>query len=160
VLGNQQPEADHVVADLIGQTLPYTALDADRIAVHGPRNAMADLCHETIVVSARPIPVEFFLKPILGEHAFYAPDADLPAALHQFLGDHLRRGIRVEKTVPDHLPLEFRRAARTGLGPAFSAPQGLRALFDEGRAELEIALLAEANFSAALSGPGPSHSPS
>ena len=60
VFGNQQPEAGHVVADLVGQTLPHAALDAERIAVDGPRHVMADLRHDAIGVSARAVLVEFF----------------------------------------------------------------------------------------------------
>src|SRR5208283_3902495 len=95
----------------------------------------------------------FFLQAILGQHPFHAADTDLPTALHQFLGDHLRRRVVVEKTVPDHLPFEFRRAAIMGLGPAFLAPQGLRASLAEGPAELEIALFAEAELLRGLERP-------
>ena len=62
VFGNQQPEAGHVVVDLVGQALPYAALDAERIAVDGLRHVMADLRHDAIVASARPVFVEFFFE--------------------------------------------------------------------------------------------------
>ena len=53
-------------------------------------------------------------------------DADLPAALAELLGDHLRRGIRVKEAMPDHLADHFRRASVMGLRPAPKALQCLR----------------------------------
>jgi hypothetical protein len=67
------------------------------------------------------------LQAILGDDPFDAPRADHPAGLPQFLGNHLHRGVAVEKTVPDDLADDFSCPSIVGLGAAFLAPQSDRA---------------------------------
>ena len=83
------------------------------------------------------------MQRVVGQDAFHAADADRPSALHELLGDDLRRGVGVEKAMPDHLTDEFGRAAVVRLGAPFPALQCRGPLLAEGAAKLEVALLAE-----------------
>lgn len=60
VFRDQQPQASHVVADLIGQPLPDPALDADRIAGGLPDHALSDPRLDLFAFQAWAAPVEFF----------------------------------------------------------------------------------------------------
>ena len=144
VLRDQQPQAQGVVVDLIGEPLSNSALKAERIAVDVTHHVVAEPRFELLSHLARTTPVEFFLQAVVGQHAFHAADADGPAALNQLLRNHFRRCIGIEKAVTNHLPHEFGRAAVVRLGAAFLTLQGDRAPLGEGGAELEVALLAVA----------------
>jgi hypothetical protein len=58
------------------------------------------------------------------------------------LGDHFRRGVRIEKAVPDDLPDEFRRSPVVRLRAAFLTLQGHRAFLAKGGTELKVTLSA------------------
>jgi hypothetical protein len=73
--------------------------------------------------------------------------------LPQFLGDHLPRGVAVEKTVPDDLADDFGGSPIVGLGTAFLAPQSDRAELLKGGAKLKVTLLAEAKLLGSLQRP-------
>jgi hypothetical protein len=94
------------------------------------------------------------LQAVLAQDAFHAADADGPPALNQLLRDHFRRGIGIEKPVPDHLADEFRCAAVVGFRSAFLALQRACTPLAIGGAELKIALLAQAEL---LRGPQRAH---
>lgn len=90
------------------------------------------------------------MQAVFGDHPFDAARADDPSALAQLLGDHVRRGVAVEETVPDHLPDDLVRAPVVRLGAAFLAPQSKRTVLLIGGTELEVTLFAVAEF---LGGP-------
>lgn len=90
------------------------------------------------------------MQAVVGNDAFHAPNADLPSALTQLLRDHLRRGIAVEKTMPDHLANRFRRSPIIGLRPALPTLQCRRPSFAVSSTQLKIALLAVAELASRL----------
>jgi hypothetical protein len=59
---NQQPQADHRVADLIGQSLPDATFDAERIAIGVPDHFTGDLCGDLFGRHARTTFVKFFFE--------------------------------------------------------------------------------------------------
>jgi hypothetical protein len=73
--------------------------------------------------------------------------------LPQFLGDDLRRGVAVQKTVPDDLADGFGCSPIVGLGTAFPALKSDRARALIGGAELKVTLLAEAKLLGGLERP-------
>ena len=60
VFRDQQPQAGHVVADLIGQSLSHAAFDAQRIAVDVPYHFLADPRRHGLGLESWPTAVEFF----------------------------------------------------------------------------------------------------
>ena len=92
------------------------------------------------------------MKAVFGDDALHAAGADLPAALAQLLGDHLRGGVAVEEPVPDHLPDDLGRSPVVCLGAALLTPQSDRARFVKEGAELEVPLLAVAELAGGLEG--------
>ena len=83
----------------------------------------------------------FFLKAVTFDDPLDAADADFPAALTQFLGNHLGRGAGVQKPVANDLTNHLRRAAVLGLGPPAGALQRDGPVRLEGVKQLKIALL-------------------
>ena len=62
VFRDQQPQAGHVVADLIGQPLPDPALDADRIAGDLPDHSLRDPRLDRFAFPPWAALVEFFFE--------------------------------------------------------------------------------------------------
>lgn len=85
------------------------------------------------------------------KHSPNASNADGKAALPQLLGDNLRGGIRIQKSMADRLPDEFISPAVVCLGPRLLALQCGRTAFLEGVEQLEISLFTVAVL---LGGPG------
>jgi hypothetical protein len=73
--------------------------------------------------------------------------------LDEFLRNHFRRGIGIEKAMPNHLPDDFRGPAVVPLGPSFLAEKRRRASLAERSAKLKIALLAQAELPGGLKRP-------
>ena len=92
------------------------------------------------------------MKAVFGDDTLHAAGADLPAALAQLLGDHLRGGVAVKEPVPDHLPDDLGRSPVVGLGAALLALQSDRARLVKDGAELEVPLLAVAELAGGLEG--------
>ena len=92
----------------------------------------------------------FFLKPVVGQHALNASDADGPSTLDEFLSDHFCRGVGIEKTVPDHLPNDLHRSTVVPLGATFPTAKRHRPSLAERRAKLKIALPAQAELPGSL----------
>jgi hypothetical protein len=61
VLGDQQPKADKIAGDLIGQELPHAALEAERIARLGAGAFLGPLGLD-FPISDRSILIEFFFE--------------------------------------------------------------------------------------------------
>ena len=80
----------------------------------------------------------------MGDDAFDAAGTDGPAGLAEFLGDDIGGGVGVEEAVADDLADDFIGAAVEAFGAAFLAEQGGGAAVGERLAELEVALLAQA----------------
>ena len=57
---DQQPQACHVVTDLVGQSLSHAAFDAEWIAVDAPHHLAGDLGRDFFGHPARAAPVKFF----------------------------------------------------------------------------------------------------
>src|SRR5216683_2622456 len=86
----------------------------------------------------------FFLKAVVSDDAFDAARTDDPAGLAELLGDDVGGGVGVEEAVADDLADDFVGAAVATFGAAFLAEQGGAAAVGERLAELEVALLREA----------------
>jgi hypothetical protein len=86
------------------------------------------------------------LKAEVLNHPVHTANADGPAALGQFLGDHFGGSLEIEEAVSDDLADDFGRAPVVGLGTAFVGEQGQGTALPVSRAELEVALFAETEF--------------
>lgn len=84
------------------------------------------------------------MKAVVGDDAFDAAGTDDPAGLAEFLGDDVGGGVGVEEAVADDLADDFVGAAVAAFGAAFLAEEGGAAAVGERLAELEVALLTEA----------------
>lgn len=84
------------------------------------------------------------MKAVVGDDAFDAAGTDDPARLAELLGDDVGGGVGVEEAVADDLADDFVGAAGGAFGAAFLAEQRGGAAVGERLAELEVALLAEA----------------
>jgi hypothetical protein len=89
------------------------------------------------------------------DDALDAARADRRAGLTKPLGDNVRGSLGVEEAMPDRLADDFVGAAVVALGPSLEVDQGGGAVFGEGVAELEVALLAVAEHPGGLNGPQP-----
>jgi hypothetical protein len=86
------------------------------------------------------------LQAELGDDAFDATGADGEAALAEFLGDDGGGGVGIEEALANDLANRFIGTTGTGLGSAFVAQEGDGTALEVSGAELEITLLAEAEF--------------
>lgn len=86
------------------------------------------------------------MKAELADHTLDSPGADGLAGLAQFLGNHGRRGIRIQEAVTDHLLDDLIGAAVVGFRAAFLVLQGRGAASFELVAQLEVALFGKAEF--------------
>ena len=84
------------------------------------------------------------MKAVIGDDAFGAPGAEGEAGLAELLGDDLGGGVGIEEAVADDLADGLVGAAGGALGAALAALQGGGAVGEEGAADLEVALFAEA----------------
>lgn len=87
----------------------------------------------------------FFLQAEVRNDASDAPGADGQAALAEFLGDDISRGLGIEEAMPNDLSDDFVGASVVAFGAAFLVEQRGGAAVAVGLSELEIALLAEAS---------------
>jgi hypothetical protein len=84
------------------------------------------------------------LKAVVGDDAFDAAATDDPAGLAELLGDDIGGGVGVEEAIANDLADDFVGTAVEAFGAAFLAFQGGGAAVGECLAELEVALLTEA----------------
>jgi len=84
------------------------------------------------------------LKAEIGDDAFDAAGAEGTAGLAELLGDDLGGGLGVEEAVADDLAHGLVGVAGGAFGAAAVVLQGRGAVGEEGAADLEVTLLAEA----------------
>ena len=87
------------------------------------------------------------MKAELGHHPFDGPIADRVTGLAQFLADDAGGGVRVQEAVADDLLRDQVGAAVVGFGASLLVLEGQGAALLEEVAQLEVALLGEAEFS-------------
>ena len=92
------------------------------------------------------------MQAVVRDDACDAPGTDDPAALAEFLGDDVRRGLGIEEAMPDDLSDDFVGASVVAFGSAFLIEQRRGAVVAVGLSELEIALLAEAELAGRRAG--------
>lgn len=95
------------------------------------------------------------MKAELADHALDGAGRDRMAGLAQLLADDRRRGIRIQEAVTDHLLHDLVGAAVISFGTAFLVLEGQCALPFKGVAQLEVALLGEAEFGSGGQRPHP-----
>ena len=90
------------------------------------------------------------MKAEVGDDAFDAACADGEAGLAKFLGDDVGGDVGIEKALADDLADGLIGAFGGGFGSTLLTEESLAAVGFEGIAELEIALLGEAEFASGL----------
>ena len=70
MFGHQQPQADHVVADFVGQQLPHAPFDAERVTVDRSGHVTGDLDLDLFRLRRGTALMQFFFAcRIVGSHA-------------------------------------------------------------------------------------------
>ena len=112
-----QPHAGQIATHFVREQLPYTTFDHQGITNVKISPSAADLrFHDWFMFLMGTTLVEFFLKPILCDHAFDTPGTDHEARLAKLLGDYFDGRLGIEETMPDDLPHDFASSARLAFG--------------------------------------------
>jgi hypothetical protein len=146
VFGQQQPEANQIAGNLIGQELADAAFEAEVIelfpAILADGSKGLYFHGGTLGVEL----IEFFLQSELRNDAVDGAFTDAEITLSEFLRDDFGAGFRIQEAVTDNLADEFLSAPVRGFGASFGAEQGRAAFLQKKGGELEVTLTAETEF--------------
>src|SRR6516165_282003 len=152
MLGSQQPNANLIARNFVGQQLAHLSLQAGRISGLESLFTVGPLGRH--LLGERPFRatgVEFFLQTKVADDSLDAANANQVVGLPELLGDDLGRSLRIQETVPDNLAHHLLGATVVSLWSARFALQGQGAAELQLFEQLKIALLRVAEF---LGGPG------
>src|SRR5467141_335226 len=143
VFRNQEPEADHIATDLVGQELSHPAFKACGVARFRFQTLFGSLS-----VNGRfrlwTIAVQFFLKAKVFDDPIDAANADCEAGLRQFLRDDVGGSVGVEEPMPNHLTHSLSGTAVVALRASFPAGERRSPLEAIDLKKLIVTLLGEA----------------
>jgi hypothetical protein len=119
VIWQQEPDADLIAGNLVGQHLTDLSLQAFRIGRHGTLLFASALSLNKLRRVGGIKGIEFFLQAVISDDSFHAALADGMTLLADFLSDDFGAGIGVEEATADDQAHDLIGAAVIGFGPGF-----------------------------------------